>query len=195
VLNKAIFEARPIFSRQRREGSVRHVNAVEKLPVVVMSLVVVAVALFVVTMTLVLSFAIDVHGVIGTLGESILLLSIVGDDSAEDGALVVLRDTSNDNTVSTWRLAVVDLAVLLDWELEVWLVSVAEGEFFVVVVSVRVYKSGQSGDIRSMLGIRAGYICLCLQRVSKNNQRSKMMFTNQGSSSDWQAGVLQHRQH
>ena len=118
-----------------------------------MSLVMMTLALLVVTVALVLSFAIDIHGIISTLSESILLLTIVCDHSTEYSALVVFGDTSNDNAIGTWGLAIVDLAVLLNGKLEIWLVSMAEGEFLIVVVSVRVYMCGQSAALWIVLGI------------------------------------------
>lgn len=121
----------------------------------VASLVLVALGVLVVAVAFVLSLAVDVHGVICTLGKSILSLSIVGDDGTEDGALEVLRDASNDDAVGTRRLAVID-AVLHDWEFQIWLMGVTEGEVLVVVVSVRVcdeWSVGRSNECWTALGI------------------------------------------
>lgn len=138
-----------------------HVDAIKKLLVVMVSLVVVAFRVLVCAVTFVLSLSVHVHGVVSTLCESILPLTVMGDDRTEDSALEILGNAPNDDAVGTWRFAVVD-AVLLNWKFQIWLVGVTEGEVLVVVVGVRVCNKWSISRRHVEECPRHAYTCLCL---------------------------------
>lgn len=70
----------------------------------------------------------NIHTVIRTFGEVVLLLPVVRDDGAVDGARVVLGDAADDDAVGAGGGAGVGLVVLEDGEFEVWFLGVGEGE-------------------------------------------------------------------
>lgn len=97
---------------------------------------------------LVLALTPHIHRVILTFRKPVILGSVMGDNSAKHSTGIVLRDTADNDSVSSRRAAVVTLSVPLDGEFEIRLLSVFEAEVFVVVVRVRVLVAAQSLVLR-----------------------------------------------
>lgn len=70
----------------------------------------------------------NIHTIIRTFCEVVLLLPVVRDDGTVDGARVVLGDTADDDAVGAGGGAGVCLVVLEDGEFEVGFLGVGEGE-------------------------------------------------------------------
>lgn len=82
--------------------------------------------------SLIVALATRINCVILALGEPVFLAPIVCDHGAEHGALVVRRDAPNHHAVCARRLVTRKRPGFENWELQVRLLGVREGEVLVI---------------------------------------------------------------